>query len=129
MDENSEWEVIKSRWGWIIVPKHEHRCAEIIDGKPCNAPLLLHDFRAYYASQYGFYHADIHMKCPRCGRDNLYGVVISKEEYDKLRTSPMHGKVFTKEILDYIKDMHINISEEDEKIIRDRLEKLGYWGR
>ena len=117
------WKLVYTeKYGWVIVPKIEMRCPI------CGAKLILHDFRSYHATHLGMYHADVHMKCPRCGGYYTFGIAISEEEHKKIMSSKVHGKTLTKEVLDVLNEANVELSEEDEERIRKRLEQLGYWG-
>ena len=105
------WELREVEGDHIIAPTVDLRCPL------CNEPLLLHDFRAYRASQ-GFFHVDVHMKCPKCSLWLTFGVPIDREEFDKLRRSKYHDKILLWEVLRLAP-----ISEE----VAKRLERWGYW--
>ena len=113
------WKVVKTKKGYAIIPKREFRCPF------CGRKLILHHFTVSQDAIKRFYHADVHLKCPEDGFFTTFGIAISKEDYEKLRSSPLHGKTLTDELLEI---EEIELSEEDEEIIRKRLKQLGYWG-
>ena len=113
------WQIVDTPKGKAIVPTVELECP--FDG----TPLLLHQFSVYSAELYRFKHADVKMKCPKCGFFVTFGVPISDAEMKELRESPLHGKVITDEAPEIAKVQ--GLSAEEEKEIADRLEKWGYW--
>ena len=106
-----EWRLIKLNDDWAIVPTREFVCPF------CGEVMILHDFRAYYSTDnagHFFYHTDVHMKCPKCSFWAIFGVPISKEEYDKLVTSKLNGKIL---IYQY----------KDNEKLAERIREWGYW--
>ena len=115
----SNWEVVKTKYGYIIKPKEIIYCP--LDG----TPLLLHDFRVSYEPVKKFYHCDVHMKCPKCSIWLTFGVPIGRDEFEKLKSSSLHGKTITHEVLEYLK--YVNLSKEEEEEIKKRLKSWNYW--
>lgn len=87
------WRVKDTKLGAVIIPEDLIKCPI------CGSILLLHDFRCYYHRGIELRHCDIHMKCPRCGFFATFGVPISEEEFRKLSSSPLHGKVLREELV------------------------------
>ena len=111
------WKIVETKHGAVVKPKREFKCPF------CGHKLLLHQFHVNFQPVKKFYHVDIHLKCPVDGFFVTFGVAISKEEYEKLSKSKMNGVDLTDELLEVEE-----LSEEDEEIIRKRLEQIGYWG-
>jgi len=110
------WKIVKHGvLGHIPAPIEPLKCPF------CENNLILHDFRASWASQ-GFYHVDVHMKCHKCDFWACFGVPITPEEHLKLNRSPVHGRVLTHEITS-IKDVY----KFNEAEIKERLKRFGYW--
>ena len=108
-----KWKVVEVEGGAIVVPEQELTCPI------CGYPLLMHDFRAARASQ-GFYHVDVHMKCPNCSLWLTFGIPISEGDFEKLVNSPYNSKILTSEVL--------KVTPEDIKNeVAERLRKWGYW--
>ena len=107
------WKVVKSKKGAIILPVQPLICPF------CGNEMIIHDFRAIYQKSFNFYHCDIHMKCPNCSFWCIFGVPISKEEYEELVKSPLHGRVLKEEL--------IKIYPKYGELLKERLKKLGYW--
>lgn len=111
------WEIVKIDLGrgedYIILPRDTFYCPV------CGEPLLFHDYLVGWNGQ--FYHADIHMKCPRCGLYLTFGVPIDKNEYDKLLHSRYLRKILTVEVTRLLRNDH------DLEKIKERLERWGYW--
>ena len=128
-----KWKIVDTELGAIPVPEIELRC------KFCGCKLMLHQFIASYNKGHNFYHVDISLKCPNCdwfiperklagsGKLEVFGVPISKEEYEKLRASKLHGKII-KELheLEIVAKLY-NIPELHKKLVEERLKALGYW--
>ncbi len=111
------WEIVDTEKGVIIRPKQDFECPI------CHHELILHDFWVGKDAKKNFHHVDVHMKCPHCSFYSTFGIAISKEQYEILKNSPLHATTLTDELTDIVE-----LSEEDEKIIRKRLKELGYWG-
>jgi len=108
---NRPYKLIQFQGDWIIVPAKPLYCVF------CEySELLFHDYLVQHASQ-GFYHADIHMKCKRCGWYVTFGIPISHEEYEKLKNSKWHRKILLKELWE--------LTLDDE--VKERLKRWGYW--
>ena len=88
----------------------------------CGHPLILHDFNPF-KSAWGFYHCDVHMKCPNCSLWLTFGVPISEEDFRKLFNSPLKSKVLTREVLDLIGEVEDDVKRE----VEERLRRWGYW--
>ena len=114
IEETRAWKVVKINNDYIIVPTQPLFCPI------CSHRILIHDFRAYYSAQ-KFYHCDIHAKCSYCGLYLTFGIPISADEYARLRSSRLHGKVITHEILNIIEE------KELQETIREKLRTWGYW--
>ena len=112
---------------WKIEEHKEHghivRQTEDVKCVFCGTKMILHSFSVDRYPVKGFYHCDITMKCPKCGWVSWFGLVLSKEDYEKLKESPLNGIVLTDELLDME-----GLSEEDEEAIKKRLSSLGYYG-
>ena len=125
------WKIVETKKGAVILPKRgfkgpdyecpEFRCCQ------CGHKLYLHHFTTGYEPVKKFYHVDVHLKCPLDSHFVTYGVAISKEEYDRLSKSKLNSVDLTNEHLE-VEELNEELSEEDEKIIRKRLEQMGYWG-
>ena len=107
---------------WKIV-KLEDGHHVILPEKPLYSPfsaepLLLHDFRCYRAAQ-GFYHCDAHMKDPETDWWTVFGIPVSRDEYDLLRQSRYHGRILVGELN--------LIYPSIDKRIEERLRRWGYW--
>ncbi len=94
---------------YIIMPTMDFKCPF------CGHRLYLHAFHASGPS-YGFYHCDVHMKCPNCSGFFTFGVPISKDEFLLLSKSKYNHHIFSKDI---------TLLYGDE--VKDRLESWGYW--
>jgi len=108
------WKVKKTDQGYIILPSKPIYCPI------CGERLLLHDFRVYHQPVYGFYHCDVHVKCMNCSLWLIFGVPISREEFEKLKNSALHGKVLKKPLDEFL-------TEEEKRKIEERVKKWGYW--
>ena len=105
------WKLEEFDGDYIIVPTKTLFCPF------CGEEMLLHDYMVAQASakQGGFLHADVHMKCPYCDFWCVFGVPITKDEFEKLRKSKWHRKILRKEILKFKENM------------KEKLEQFGYW--
>lgn len=121
------WKIVETERGYVIIPVDDRiRC-------PHHGELLLpHDFypHEYRAGGKQFCHVDVHLKCPICGFWATYGVAVSKEDYEKLRSSPLKNQPFTDEVVELMmrmRDEGAELSEKDVELIKERLKLLGYW--
>jgi len=101
----------------IMLPTEEFKCPF------CGTPLVIHQEIVAKYPRKNFTHCDVHMKCPRCDWFTVFGVPISKEEYDELSKSKWVGVVFTDELINNLTDLN----DDEKKIIEERLKSLGYW--
>jgi len=109
------WRITKVSGEYIILPETSKYCPF------CDTELVIHRFRVSYQPHKRFWHCDVAMKCPKCSWFTLFGVPISKEDADKLRSSKYHGQDLTDELLE------LDLDDEQKKIIEERLKSLGYW--
>ena len=110
------WEVRETKLGVAILPRQPLQCPI------CGGFLLLHDFRCYDERAHGFRHIDIHMKCPECGFFATFGLPISKEDWERLRKSPLHGRVLKEEAVELAEELGLKVGEGAE-----HLRSWGYW--
>ena len=109
-----KWVLKNTSKGVIITPDEDLYCPI------CREKLILHDFRVCRAASKGFHHCDVHMKCPNCSLWITFGVPLSKDEFDILLSSPLHGRILIDELLFILDD-------EYKDKIKERLESWGYW--
>ena len=112
------WEIKKTSKGYVIVPREPLYCPF------CGHMLVLHDFRCAISPQsssggYLFRHVDVHMKCPNCSFFVTFGIPISREDYEKLVSSPLHGRILIHELREIISEKYREIEE--------RIKRWGYW--
>ena len=116
--DNSIWEIKQNeKYGYYIRPKQSFKC------NFCNSKMYIHAFVAQYYPPKNFYHVDINVKCPKCGWFTIFGVAISKKEYEQLKSSKLNGVTLTDELFD-VEDL----TKEEEEMLQKRLKSLGYWG-
>ena len=108
------WTLRNTDRGIIIEPNEDLYCPI------CREKLILHDFRVGQHGIKKFYHCDVHMKCPKCSLWLTFGVPISEDEFNMLRSSQLHGKILTDELM-------FVLNEEDKEKIKERLDSWGYW--
>lgn len=114
------WRLIKTdKYGWVPAPYGNIYCPI------CSSFMVLHRFFGGHASR-GFYHIDVEVKCTQCGLVLIFGVPTTMENVERVRSSPMHHKTLTHEVNDIIKIWNIEGSFE-EKIVKERLRRWGYW--
>ena len=111
------WKIIKFKDTLIPWPSEDLFCPF------CGSKLWLHDFfvRKYDSRGQRFYHVDVHMKCPECSFYATFGVPLSVEDYERLRTSSFEGRVLINEIKELYRD------EDDHVKLAERLRRWGYW--
>jgi len=102
------WDFAETEKGLIPVPRKPLLCPF------CRRSLVLHRFTAGQASE-GFWHVDVNMKCPECGWYVIFGVPATKEECEKLKSSPLFGKTLRE------------WPWEPEEEVKERLRMFGYW--
>jgi len=66
------------------------------------------------------------MKCINCDWYTVFGVPITREEYNQLRQSPLHGKTINKEVALAIMSA-LDYTPEEIKKVEERIRALGYW--
>lgn len=110
------WKIVDTKKGAIILP------SEIIKCYRCREPLFLHGFTAGKAAEgdRDFYFCNVMMKCPKCDWVATFGIPVSGEGYEKLSSSPLHGKLLSNDLIEIFDD-------EDVRLIKEKLEKWGYW--
>jgi len=128
---NRKFEVFEKKGDAIMLPTVTFKCPF------CGTPLVMHQEGVYeyrrtmiVKTDKGeerkvkqFYHCDIHMKCPSCDWFTVFGVPVSKDEFEKLKKSKWIGVIFTEELLNDLTDLN----EDEKKVIEERLKALGYW--
>ena len=107
-----KWKLDKYEGAYIVKPTIELKCPF------CGERLLLHAFHTSMSR--GFYHVDVDMKCSNCSGFFVFGVPITKGEYDILSKSRYNNYVFRDEIIDLYDDIDL---EE----IKSRLKSWSYW--
>ena len=115
---NGEWKIVDTSKGAIIRPIVPPRCPF------CKARMIMHAFVAQYYPVKNFYHADVNMKCLHCGWFTTFGIPLTKEEYERLKESPLNGVTLTKELLDIDE---FGLFGDERKVIESAMKKMGYW--
>lgn len=109
-----KWKIVEVNGYPIIVPVEPILCYR------CNEYLILHHFACFSQERYGFYHCDVYMKCPICDWFTVFGIPVTREEYEKLIKSYWHNRVLLWEVKKFVE-------EEIWKKIEKKLRQWGYW--
>ena len=110
-----KWVIQKVVEDAMILPKGDFKCPF------CKVNLIIHQFTVAYYPKKSFYHADVHMKCPKCGFFATFGVPLYKDEYEELLNSKHLGVVLTDELT------QLDFDEGEKKLLEERLKDWGYW--
>lgn len=107
--------------GWFPIPKFYPEC------KYCSSLLIPHRINVGYNIKENQYFLDINLKCPLCGNYEIFGISISREEYELLRQQPYIGKIIKDNKIFKVWIETIGVSEEILNVISEKLKKWGYW--
>lgn len=113
------WKIISTTQGSVIIPVKPLKCPV------CGGKMVTHDFHVFYHPETKIRHADIHAKCLSCGYLATFGVPISEDEYKTLINSKLHAKTLTTVLLE--EGFKQLFTDDEVKIIEERLKKMGYW--
>jgi len=108
------WKIVDTKHGKVILPEEPLLCPF------CGTEMLLHDFKCVRQVPGGFFHCDVHVKCPKCSFWATFGVPVTKEIHDELTKSPLHGKIIREELSSLV-------TGKVWDRVAERLKRWGYW--
>ncbi len=117
-EETEYWTITDTKNGAIIRPKDD-----VIKCSNCGETMILHAFSVRKFEGKDAYHCDVQYKCPHCSHVTVFGVAVSKEDYERLKNSKLHRKVLRDELL----EDGFGLTAEEQTIIERRLKTLEYW--